>query len=179
YEFLERLWQSNMTPIPPDPADGNDPPPPDPPPSQVKIPEGVIVGNAIASYRGEPDEPGGKPKDVYILQPGDDVILTTVSGQKLMPVYDRFVVCDYFKSQMSEYDANYVFVPLQYLQRLRTMEDRVTSIQIRLKDYHRDAAAVVKTLERLFPSSSYYVATWENRQGALLAAISIEKGILN
>ena len=42
---------------------------------------------------------------------------------------------DYFKSEMSEYDTNYVFVPLDILQHLRTMGDRVTSIQIKLKDY--------------------------------------------
>ena len=52
------------------------------------------------------------------------------------------MVVDYFKSEMSEYDANYVFVPLDYLQHLRTMEDRVTTIQIKLKDYDDDAERV-------------------------------------
>jgi lipoprotein-releasing system permease protein len=107
-----------------------------------------------------------------------EIILTTLSGQRLAPVYDRFVVCDYFKSEMSEYDSQFVFVPLAYLQKLRTMQDKVTSIQMRLKDY-RDAPQVVKALERLFPPSHYQVQTWENKQGPLLAAISIEKGILN
>src|SRR5262249_12574808 len=92
---------------------------------------------------------------------------------------DRFVVCDYFKSEMSEYDANYVFVPLDHLQKLRTMENRVTSIQIKLKDYDADAKAVVDALGQLFPESFYVVETWEHKQGPLLAAISVEKSILN
>ncbi len=154
-----------------------EPPPPDPPPSEEKVPEGIILGHAIASFRkhATADTP---VKDVYFLLAGDEVIITTISGQKLIPVHDRFVVCDFFKSEMSEYDANYVFVPLEHLQRLRAMEDRVTSIQIKLKDY-RDAREVVKALEGIFPSDNYGVQTWEDKQGPLLAAIAVEKGILN
>ena len=146
---------------------------------EVYLPPGLIIGNAIASFRDPSGTPGEKPKDLYILRPGDDVVVTTVSGQRLAPVSSRFVVCDYFKSEMSEYDSNYVFVPLDYLQRLRTMEGRVTGIQVRLNDY-RDAPAVVRRLTDLFAeSSNVQVTTWEHKQGALLAAISIEKGLLN
>jgi lipoprotein-releasing system permease protein len=56
------------------------------------------------------------------------------------------------------------------------MEDRVTSILIRLKDYS-EHKAVVERLRKLFPGLD--VQTWEDKQSALLAAIGIEKGILN
>src|SRR5262249_5405997 len=113
------------------------------------------------------------------VQLGDEVILTTLSGVKLVPVYKSFVVCDYFKSEMSEYDSNYVFVPLDHLQRLRTMDDRVTSVQLRLKDY-REAPAVVEQLRGMFPAEfGYKVETWEDKQGPLLAAIGVEKRLLN
>jgi lipoprotein-releasing system permease protein len=79
---------------------------------------------------------------------------------------------------MSEYDASYVFVPLDYLQHLRTMENRVTSIQVKLKDYAA-AEDVKNSLHKMFPSPTYNVQTWEEKQGALLEAIAIEKGILN
>ncbi|MBY0528035.1 MAG: FtsX-like permease family protein [Gemmataceae bacterium] len=154
-------------------------PPPDPVPSQPKMPRGIIVGNAIASFRDRHPEPGQRAQDIYILQPGDDVVITTVSGQKLAPVVDRFVVCDYFKSEMSEYDANYVFVPLDYLQHLRTMDNRATSIQIKLKDYRHSKEVVTYLQKHVFPPGSYMVQTWESKQGSLLAAISIERGILN
>jgi lipoprotein-releasing system permease protein len=163
--------------------DLDEPPPPVPVAEQMsvpfKMPRGIIVGNLLASFRLEDQEHPGKALDHYVLHPGDTVIITTVSGQRLVPVYDCFLVVDYFKSEMSEYDSNCVFVPLDYLQHLRTMEDRVTNIQIRLKDY-RDAKAVVKRLQQLFPeTASMKVSTWEDKQGALLAAIAIEKGILN
>src|SRR5260221_537549 len=82
--------------------------PPAPPPIEVFVPEGAIVGHALAHSRRE-DPPGsGKKVEMRLLEPGDDIIITTVSGAKLSPVYARFAVSDYFKSEMSEYDSRYV-----------------------------------------------------------------------
>jgi lipoprotein-releasing system permease protein len=163
------------------PALPGEKPAPDPPPSKPFVPEGVILGHAIAHTRAHDiDAEGNKlatTHEVRILAPGDDVIITTVSGERLSPVYARFAVADYFRSEMSEYDGNYAFVPLAYLQKLRTMEDRVTNIQIRLKDESKKKE-VVKRLQELFDGSAN-VLTWEAKQGPLLAAISVEKGILN
>lgn len=156
----------------------DEPPPPAPPPSRPHDPQGIILGYAIAHYRDRNVPAEMANKDVRTLEPGDEVIITTVSGAKLAPVYDRFVVADYFKSEMSEYDSNYVFLPIEHLQKLRTMEDRVTSIQIRLKDYNK-APQVVEKLRQMFVSAPLEVQTWEQKQGAVLAAIRVEKGILN
>ena len=147
-------------------------PPPEPPPSKEFVPEGVIVGYSLAYFR---DKESGK--EVCMLQPGDDVIITTLSGQKMQPVYARFAVVDHFKSEMSEYDSSYVFVPLDFLQKLRAMEGRVTSIQILLENGD-DSREVVKRLDAMF-GNSVQVSTWMDKQGPLLSAIAIEKGILN
>jgi lipoprotein-releasing system permease protein len=152
-------------------------PPPDAPPAREYTPPSIIVGYAVAHFRAQlsPDEPA---REVRTLEPGDDVVVTTISGQALKPVEWRSVVCDYFRSEMSEYDANYVFVPLEELQKQRTMEGRATSIQLRLKDY-RDLREVKERLKKMFGHEPLTVQTWEDKQGPLLAAISIEKGILN
>jgi lipoprotein-releasing system permease protein len=149
------------------------------------VPEGIIIGYAIANYRKKTADAAGKTVvvDQPLLKPGDEVIVTTIrntalEGKKLSPAVDRFTVCDYFKSEMSEYDAKYVFVPLGYLQKLRTMEGRVTSIQIKLRDY-REAKAVVELLREKFKSWDVAVETWEQKQGPILAAISVERGLLN
>lgn len=171
------FWPERVQKMPVNP---DEPPGPVPPPSEIKIPRGVILGNLIASVRRpDPDNPSGPPKEFYYLKPGDSVVLTTVGGQKLTPVYDRFIVVDYFKSEMSDYDSNYVFVPLDYLQHLRTMQDRVTSIQLKLKNYDADKKKVKETLQEMFALDPVVINTWEDKQGPLLAAISIEKGILN
>jgi lipoprotein-releasing system permease protein len=167
--------------IRPEPPDSNEPPPPEPPPSQEKIPEGIILGYAIASFRKTGPEPA-QHEDVLLLEPGDEVRITTVRGQiegkPPAPVSDRFAVTDYFRSEMSEYDRQYAFVSLPYLQKLRVMEDRVTSIQIKLRDY-RDARPVVQRLNAMFGPLGLRVETWEDKQGPILAAISIERGLLN
>src|SRR5581483_4928694 len=109
---------------------------------------------------------------------------TTVSGAndddggRLTGVRDRVLLAGYFKSEMSEYDSGLVFVPLDYLQTLRGMPDRATSIQIKLKDYAH-AIEVRDALRELFPAHTFQVATWEDKQTALLAAIAVERGILN
>jgi lipoprotein-releasing system permease protein len=88
-------------------------------------------------------------------------------------------VVDYFASDMSEYDQNCVFVPLDYLQKLRAAEDYVTSIQIKIKK-GSDCDEVARRLKAILPASNQYqVLTWEEKQSSLLAAIAIEKGILN
>jgi lipoprotein-releasing system permease protein len=153
-----------------------DPPPPDAPVEEEKIPQGIIVGNAIASIRKKGATAESAAKDVYLLERGDEVILTTIKGAKLSPISDRFVVSDYFKSEMSEYDGNYVFVSKKHLQELRSMDNRVSSIQIKLKNY-LDAKEVKDRLQKLFPN--FMVQTWEDKQGPLLSAISVERGILN
>src|SRR5205814_10574871 len=118
-------------------------------------------------------------KDMSIVKKGDEIILFTVSGQRLTPVYDSVIVSDFFKSEMSEYDANYIFVPIEWLQRLRATPNRATAVQIRLTDFSK-APEIVKMLQSEFPpEAGYHVSTWEEKQGPLLAAISIEKGILN
>jgi lipoprotein-releasing system permease protein len=157
-----------------------EPPPPMPPPVIARVPQGAIVGNLIASFRyRDPDDPDHlKVKETRTLHKGDSIILTTINGQKFEPVWRDFIVVDYFKSDMSEYDGNYVFVPLDYLQHLRTMQDRVTSIQLKLRDYN-EAPQVVAALEDLFKGQHLRVETWEDKQGPLLKAIQIEKGILN
>jgi lipoprotein-releasing system permease protein len=179
-----RQWHEKYWPSLPDvpfmqvPSAPGEAPPPVMPQPQPKSCAGIFVGYAIGTIR-VPDPETGQPKEFKLLQPGDEVVLYTTSGQRLSPVYDNVVVADFIKTEMSEYDSSYVYVPLEWLQQLRTMPNRATSLQIKLKDY-ADARQVVDTLRTMFPHDlNYAVETWEDKQGPLLAAISIEKGILN
>jgi lipoprotein-releasing system permease protein len=47
-----------------------------------------------------------------------------------------------------------------------------------LTDY-KHAPEVVDELKKMFPESAYVVETWEDKQGPLLGAIAVERGILN
>jgi lipoprotein-releasing system permease protein len=158
----------------------NGKPDPDPTPVMPIEPHGIFVGYALGHVRLKDAHADADQKDLPLLEPGDEVVLLTASGAKLAPVTGRFTVVDFVKTEMSEYDGNYVFVSLEWLQHLRTMHDRATGIQIRLKD-NRDAIAVRNYLRGLdqFPRELFQISTWEDKQGPLLGAIAIEKGLLN
>lgn len=165
---------------PTEPLNPNEPPPPDPPPSTLtKIePKGFIIGYAIATRRMKGITSNSPHKDITLLHIGDDLSLTTFDASTQRAIALQGVVVDYFKSDMNEYDSNYVYVPLDYLQKMMAWDNRVTSIQIKLKDYSK-ARETVEELRRLFPEQWFAVHTWEDKQGPLLSAIAVERGILN
>ncbi len=176
-------WSNPLPPtLPPPLPEGWPPgvPPPEAPPEAPRDPKGAIIGFALASFKDK-DPKTGKLADQYVLHPGDTVnILTVGAGRnEIEPVYSPFVIAGYIKTEMAEYDSNYVFVPLDYLQTIRGTPGRSTQIQIKLKDYSQ-AQFVVEELKKVFPDHyTFQVVTWEQKQGALLAAIDIERGILN
>jgi lipoprotein-releasing system permease protein len=172
---------ANVVPPPPPVKDPNAIPEPNAGAMQEGIKpklHGVILGYAIGHFRFHDD--GGQPVEEEALKEGDDVILTTAGGQELKPVWGSFIVTDYLKTEMSEYDQSFVYVPLDQLQHIRGMLGRATSFQIKLKDYAKDKESVTKELRAIFRNSpEVRVATWEEHQGPLLAAIDVERGILN
>lgn len=153
-------------------------PPPKSPPYIPRIPRGIIVGHLIAHFNYRDPDNNNKLKEVCAIHKGDTIVLTTVSGQRLTPVYDSMIVTDYFRSEMSDFDGNCVFMPIDHLQKLRAMDKRATNILIKLKNYS-EAAQVRDALVKLFGNEQLAINTWEDKQGPLLKAIEIEKGILN
>jgi len=163
---------------------------------------GVVLGIALASFRNHEGE------DRFVLLPGDDVKLMfpgagmsyDLDGGVMTPKvsYDWFTVVDFYESKMSEYDSSFVFVPLRKLQELRgminpssgtidpatgqadpaTQVGYATAIQVKLKpgsnlNQFRDQ------LRAAFPLNQYNISTWRDKQGPLLAAVSMETAILN
>ena len=80
---------------------------------------GAFVGYAIAHVRDPKSTPENPLPDICILKPGEDVVLTTITDGEIRPVSYRYVVADYYHSEMSEQDSQYIFVPLKHLQLLR------------------------------------------------------------
>jgi lipoprotein-releasing system permease protein len=190
YEWNRKQWERENGPNVPAPAPPGAPvpmpgaiPPPDMDTMKAGLPQpklhGVVVGYTIAHFRYR-DEKTGQVMEEEALQPGDDVIITTAGGDELKPVWGSFLVTDYLKTEMSEYDQSFVYVPLDQLQRIRGMTGRATAFQLKLKNYEKDKAVVTEELGKLFGGSrEVKVATWEQHQGPLLAAIDVERGILN
>ena len=179
-EGMER-WRAFNPPVPdvppPSPLPG-DLPPIGPPPAEARTPVGAIPGFGITHYRTT-DPATGAVVDKEILPPGTTIKLLTIGSGKKEPVYSNFAVVDSIRTEMTEYDGRFVYVPLDYLQQLRGMGKRVTHIQIRLKDYSKAPIAKAE-LRKLFPNDySFQINTWEEKQNSLLAAVDVERGLLN
>jgi len=144
------------------------------------LPARVYIGEGLISFLvRDPDT--GKQQKILMVQPGDDVILSTVTAGR-PPEVTKFqaTVVDSFRSGMSEYDSSIVLMNLEALQKYRGMErgNWITSIHIRLKNY-ADAPAVLAALEREFEPGTVTIRTWEEKQGLLLSAVEVETAILN
>ena len=144
--------------------------------------QGAIIGYAMAHvhYKGE---------DRCIAPPGSQVqLFFPQAGNKPAATWDTPLVVGYFKSGMSEYDANHVYMPLEQLQRMRLLsgtsdgsKGAVNQIQVKLRpgaDLDATSNKIENALEELRPM--YYSATtWEKKQGPLLSAVAVEQSILN
>ncbi len=140
---------------------------------------GVVMGIALASF------PGRDGSLRFLVLPGDDIKVTVpTAGTPPKAASDTFTVVDFYESKMSEYDANFVFLPIRKLQEMRGMIDpqtgigRATSIQIKLHD-DADGRKVRDLIQAAFPPEMYGVQTWRDKQGPLLAAVHLETAILN
>jgi lipoprotein-releasing system permease protein len=176
-EIMERMEREEMRVEDVDPA--------------APLPARLYIGQQLVSFQYE-DKETKKVRTVMMVEPGDDVKLSTISvGRPPDPRHFNATVVDIFKSGMSEYDSNLVFCNLEELQRVRGMivppDDAengirgvryITTIQIKLKDF-ADAKVVAERLRSAFPPNMYSVRTWEQKQGPLLAAVDVESTILN
>lgn len=153
----------------------------------------VFVGAGLVTYPYR-DPSTGEVQIGYLVQPGDDVNLTTIKTGIPEPARFKATVVDIFKSGMSEYDSTLVFCNLEELQFARGMltgpdithphdnldwrQGQITTLQLKLKDY-RDADVVVRRLRAELPAAYFGVYTWEQKQGPLLQAVEVESAILN
>ena len=140
---------------------------------------GIVLGIGVCGYRG------ADGTDHFIALPGDDVRVSFPKAS-LPPeaISEFYTIVDVYESKMSEYDSQFVFVPLASLQRSRGMIDpttgkgKFTSIQIKLQP-GADADKIRDALRNEFPAQFYMVSTWRDKQGPILAAVQMETAVLN
>ncbi len=145
---------------------------------------GVIIGKGLVSQYLP-----AEGADRFLVIPGDDVQITVPkmpgpTNHKPTGESRIFTTVDVYESKMSEYDSQFVFMPLRDLQDMRGMIDNstgignITSIQIKLKN-ESDGELVRDKLRAAFRGELYGVFTWQDKQSSLLTAVALEKSILN
>jgi len=111
------------------------------------------------------------------VQPGDE--LTVVSPQgKLTPLgrvpeSRKYRVVAFFDSGMYEYDSSMVYVSLAEAQDFLGMDDRVTGIEVKVKDiYKSDQVAEAIATKLRYP---YWTKDWKVMNRSLVSALKLEK----
>jgi len=140
---------------------------------------GIVLGILTCSYRA----PDGT--DIFYALPGDDVRISfPTASMPLKVINEHYTIVDVYESKMSEYDSIFVFVPLRALQESRGLIDPTTgigkfsSIQIKLRP-GVDPNVVRDQIRNAFPAQLFMVSTWRDKQGPLLAAVEMERAVLN
>ena len=144
----------------------------------------AFVGHALASFRDRTAKPG-EVKDLYMLAPGDVIDITTVSGVsadeggRLSGVRDRFVVDrllqvgdERVRLQLRLRAARIPADAPRHARPGHQHPDQADRLRPRRRGPRRTAASCSRR-------TRYIGADLGRQAGRLLAAIAIEKGILN
>ena len=126
----------------------------------------VIVGVRLAHKMG--------------LVEGDKITLLSPNGKVTafgtVPRMKSYQVIGFFDSGMFEYDANFVFMPLEAAQLYFGLPGAVTHIDVTLDD---DAylTSARKALEEVLGSSAY-IYDWKQSNAAFFNAIEVERNVM-
>ncbi|PKN60820.1 MAG: lipoprotein-releasing system transmembrane subunit LolC [Deltaproteobacteria bacterium HGW-Deltaproteobacteria-11] len=134
-------------------------------PGLIDLP-GVIVGKELAKNLG-----------IFLYQPISIISPTGVATPMgMIPRMKRFLVVGIFDSGFYEYDSTLAFVSLKDCQEFLNMGERVTGVEIRVKDIYK-ADVIAKAIERKlgFP---YWARHWMEMNKNLFSALRLEKRVM-
>ena len=126
----------------------------------------VVVGQRLADKMG--------------LAPGSEITLISPNGKVTafgsVPRMKTYRVLGTFEVGMYEYDANFIFMPLEAAQKYFSLGDSVTQIDVTLEDDSR-LKPVRKAIEASVGAAAY-VYDWKQTNAAFFNAIDVERNVM-
>ena len=126
----------------------------------------VIVGSRLANKMG--------------IVPGDEITLISPNGKVTafgtVPRMKSYRVIGTFEVGMFEYDANYIFMPLEAAQTYFGMKGAVSHIDVTLDD-----DSMLRSVRRAIEESiggGAYVFDWKQTNAAFFNAIDVERNVM-
>lgn len=112
---------------------------------------------------------------------GDKIVLQTFQSPDAMmssggPKMMQMVVCGIFETGQYEYDGNLAYIGIPEFQKLLNIGDKVSGIQLRVKNYD-EASNTVRVLSDALPYT-YYAMDWKTKNITLLKWMNYEKFIV-
>ena len=133
---------------------------------------GIVVGMSLGQRLAlAPGSSTAEASQVALLSaPAVERLLTTVFGA---PPVQRFEVRGLYELE-SVYDQSHVFIALEEAQRLFRMPERVSGVELRLRDIEQ-ADEVKRALQARLQDEAYEVLTWYDLKRSLYETMRLEK----
>lgn len=128
--------------------------------------DGVIIGDRLAMELGV----GLNDRFSVITPEGNQTAFGSIPRQK------SFQVAGIFHYGMHIYDKNYIFMPLQSAQNLYKLGDRVSHIDIFLKDFLK-APELVNKLSQDF-GDRFQVVDWKHQDHMIFHTVEVERNVM-
>lgn len=142
----------------------------------------VVQGNFADLAEGGPDDPppvaiGNEMSRTLNLHPGDylNIIspLGTLTPMGRMPRMKSFKVAAVFHTGMYEFDASLVYVSIPRLQAFLGLGDKVTGLEVQVKDIYAADRIAREIAEKL--GEPFFTRDWMRMNSTLFSALKLEK----
>lgn len=134
----------------------------------------------IDYYKGDVVVLGDKLAHKLGVFVDDEVTLISPNGKITafgsVPRMKSYRVIGTFSMGMYEYDANYIFMPLEAAQKYFGLKDSVSVIDVTLKDDNK--LAPMRSLIEKSVSLDAYVYDWKQTNSAFFNAIDVERNVM-
>ncbi len=139
-----------------------------------------IQGATLADFQGDVVLVGRRLAVKMGLVPGSSLTLISPNGKVTafgtVPRMKTYKVIGTFEVGMYEYDANFVFMPLETAQKYFSLGDAVTQIDVSLDD-ESQLRSVRKAIEESVGATAY-VFDWKQSNSAFFNAIDVERNVM-
>ena len=152
--------------------------------SKLKIVSGNLVGGnlktwGVGEYGGDEIAMGSRLAEALGVLPGDSVQLISPQGAST-PFGTTLRIKDYtvsaiFDIGMSEYDATFIYMPIEQAQLFFSKETSWDTIELRMQDPDK---ADVLAIEVMKFSQNRYVTDWRQQSESLVSALQIERNVM-
>lgn len=134
----------------------------------------------METYAGDVVVLGDKLAKKLGVYTGDEVTLISPNGKITafgsVPRMKSYTIIGTFNLGMFEYDANYIFMPLEAAQKYFGLKNSATVIDVRLKN-DNDLPQIRQLIEKSV-SLDAYVYDWKQSNSAFFNAIDVERNVM-
>ena len=140
-----------------------------------------ITAGDINNFKDDGILIGSKMADSLYLSPGDKLSLISPQGSKtpfgIMPRMKTFTIAGIFDVGMYEYDANFIFSPLDTTQKFFDMKaDEASYLEIMTED-PEDINATLAQLNKMIGSETRLMS-WKQTNSSFFNALNVEKNVM-